>query len=61
MTVVRELIDLLWGHVVGSAHVGLGQLRLGAENARQPKVPQLEHLVLVDEDVGRLDVAVFRV
>jgi len=55
--VVRELIDLLRGHVVGSAHISLGELRISAQNTRQPKVPQLELLVAVDEHVGRLDVS----
>eukprot|EP00961_Rhodomonas_salina_P136251 1833111-Rhodomonas_salina.2 len=50
----RHLVDLLGGHVVRGADVGLRKLRLCAQDARQAKVPELKALVLVDEDVGRL-------
>ena len=51
-------LHLLRGHVVGGAHDVAGARHGGGGQARHAEVHDLHRAVLVDEDVGGLDVAV---
>lgn len=56
--VVFAVAHLLGGHVVRSAHVGLRELRVLPHFSTQSEVSQFDVVVLVDENVGRFNVAV---
>jgi hypothetical protein len=58
LLVVFAVAHLFGRHVVGCAHVRLRELGVLAHFAAESEVTQLDVVGLVDEDVGRLDVAV---
>lgn len=51
-------MSYLWRHVERSSHFRVGLDGLGAEDAAQPEVADLEGAVGGDENVGRLQIAV---
>lgn len=56
LEVVAVFVYPLWAHVVWGAHQGVCRSGLGAEEAPQAKVTQLDHSLRRNEHIGWLDV-----
>ena len=52
--VVVLLVDLLWAHVVGSAHVGACEHRLLVHHSGKSEIADLGFLIAAKEDIAWL-------